>query len=248
MAKIAPSRASGTPVNTGEIRDCAETGTALATIAYAPSCSLDPADRGPRATWGGARNRADRASYYLAHDKVLDMIAAALFAERIGLPFNRHWTVHYQMAGIAERDGAAFIGRLLSLVRKWVRRMGGQMAAMWARENGHGKGGHVHILLHLPHGMTLHNRTRRWIKVAGGKPVRRVSRVRTIGGLLTNVDPGSAHYRSNADAVLAYLVKGASDQTGHDLALARFGEGGRIIGKRCGWTENIGQKARLERT
>ena len=172
------------------------------------------------------------------------MIEAANFAERIGLAFNRHWTVHYEMAGIADSDGAAFVGRLLALVRKHVRRLGSEAAALWARENGDGKGGHVHILLHLPSGMTLHNRTRRWIKAAGGKPLRRVSRVRTIGGRLAHADLGGPHYRSNADAVLAYLIKGASDETGGTLALPRSGEGGRVIGKRCGMTQNIGPKAR----
>lgn len=176
------------------------------------------------------------------------MIEAANFAERIGLAFNRHWTVHYEIAGIAEHDSAAFVGRLLALVRKWVRRAGGNMAALWARENGDGKGGHVHILLHLPSGMTLRNLTLRWIKAAGGNPVRRVSRVRTIGGLLTNAKVGGARYRANADAVLAYLVKAASAETGHALALPRHGEGGPIIGKRAGWTQNIGQAARAKVT
>ena len=172
------------------------------------------------------------------------MIEAADFAERIGLAFTRHWTVHYEMAGIAKHDGAAFVGRLLALVGKHVRRAGGKLAALWARENGDGKGGHVHILMHLPSGMTLQNLTRRWIKAAGGNPVRRVSKVRTIGGMLTNVDIGGARYRTNADAVLAYLVKAASTETGTALALSRHGEGGPIIGKRAGWTQNIGAKAR----
>ncbi len=244
MAKTAPQPMAPPRVNTGGIRARAETGTAFATIAYAPSCILDPADGRPRGTWGGARNRADRPSLHLSRAKVLDMIEAANFAERIGLAFNRHWTVHYEMAGIAGHEGAAFIGRLLALVRKHVSRAGGKLAALWARENGDGKGGHVHILLHLPSGMTLRNRTRRWIKAAGGQPVRRVSRVRTIGGTLTKAKVGGAGYRANADAALAYLLKAASDETGHAFGLPRFGEGGPVIGKRAGWTENIGQAAR----
>ena len=172
------------------------------------------------------------------------MIEAANFAERIGLEFNRHWTVHYEMAGIAESDGTRFVGRLLALVGKHVRRAEGKLAAVWAREGGEGKGGHVHILLHVPQGVTLRNRTRRWIKAAGGRPVRQVSRVRTIGGTLANAKVGSASYRVNADAVLAYLSKGASEETGRTLALPRSGEGGPVIGKRCGWTQNIGHAAR----
>jgi len=52
------------------------------------------------------------------------------------------------------------------------------------------------------------------------------------------------HYQVNADAVLAYLLKGADAATGAALDLPRWGEGGPIIGKRAGWTENIGQSAR----
>jgi len=175
------------------------------------------------------------------------MIDAAHFAERIGLAFNRHWTIHYEMAGIAEHDGAAFVGRLLTFVRKYIHRAGGKLAALWARENGDGKGGHVHILLHVPSGITLRNLTRRWIKAAGGNPVRRVSRVRTIGATLANASIGGAHYQANADAVLAYLVKAASNETGEALGLPRHGEGGQIIGKRCGTSQNIGAKARKAR-
>jgi len=244
MAKSMPSRDAPCVVQTAEQPRSWETGTRLATIAYAPSCILDPASRRPNGTWGGARNRADRASVYLSRDAVMAMLEAAAFAESIGLAFNRHWTVHYQMAGIAERDGAAFIGRLLSLVRKHVRRRGGELAALWSRENGTGKGGHVHILLHTPAGVTLRNRTRTWIKAAGGRPMRRVTKVRTIGRTLTDGQSSGALHYANLEAVLAYLLKGASAETGHELGLPRYGEGGPIIGKRCGVTQNIGPTAR----
>lgn len=173
------------------------------------------------------------------------MIEAANFAQRIGLPFNRHWTVHYEMAGIGEHNGAAFVGRLLGLIRKQVRGAGGKFAALWARENGDGKGEHVHILMHMPSDWTLKNRTRGWIKAAGGNPKLRVSRVRTIGAGLASAATGSAHYRANANAVLAYLAKGASQETGEALSLRLCGEGGEIIGKRAGWTQNIGVNAQL---
>jgi hypothetical protein len=172
------------------------------------------------------------------------MLEAANFAHRIGLPFNRHWTVHYEMAGIAEHDGAAFVGRLLSLVRRDVRRAGGEFAALWSRENGQGKGGHVHILLHVPAPLTLRNKTLHWIKTAGGNLVLRVSKVRTIGGSLSAATTGSAHYCANTEMVLFYLVKAADAETGRTLALARHGEGGLIEGKRAGWTQNIGKTAR----
>jgi hypothetical protein len=244
MAKLMPSRTARCTARTAGKQRNAETGMRLATIAYAPSCILDPASRHPKGTWGGARNRADRASLYLSRNAVTGMLEAAAFAERIGLAFNRHWTVHYEMAGIAEREGAAFVGRLLSVVRKHVRRKGSELAALWSRENGDNKGGHVHILLHTPADFTLKNCTRAWIKAAGGRPVRRVTKVRTIGRALTGGQSSAALHHANLDAVLAYLVKAASDETGRALGLPRYGEDGLIIGKRCGMTQNIGPSAR----
>lgn len=81
--------------------------------------------------------------------------------------------------------------------------------------------------------------------VGGAKAARRVSRFRTIGGTQANARVGSANYRTNADAVLAYLCKAASHDTGEELALPRSGEVGPIVGKRVGWTQNIGKSLRL---
>lgn len=216
---------------------------------------LDSGNHLPCGTWGGARNRADRSSVYLSLGQVNGMIEAANFAERIGLAFNRHWTVHYEMAGIAEHDGTSFVGGLLALLGKHVRRAGGKSAGLWARENGDGKGGHVHILLHLPRGMTLRNRSRSWIKAAGGNPKLRVSFVRTIRGCeagsssdeLSEAVKGQVR-DANRRAVLAYLIKGASVETGRALGLPRHGEGGMVVGKRAGWSENIGAAARAKET
>jgi len=91
--------------------------------------------------------------------------------------------------------------------------------------------------------MDLRNRTNRWIKAAGGKIGKVVSKVRSIGGR-----PGgeavrsdtmlAEHYRTNAANVVRYLLKGAS--------LTRYGEAGRIIGKRWGSTVNLRPAARSQ--
>ena len=192
----------------------------------------------------GARNSAARTSQFLSLMQCQGLIASAEHAERIGLHFNRQWTIHYERAGIGEHEATRFIGRLLKLASDCARRHKSKVAAMWVRENGDGKGGHVHILLHLPRSITLRNLTFRWIKTAGGQPVRRVSKVRTIGGMWAIVDVGGARYRTNADAVLTYLLKAAGDETGKALALHRCCEGGPSVGKRAGWTQNIGLAAR----
>ncbi len=242
MAIQKRERAHATRLITVEKRDADQSGTALANYTITPSCNLDTPDP-PANGWGGARNRHDRTSLNLSERQCHDMVAAATYALSIGLPFNRHWTVHYERAGIADQDGAAFVGRLLRLASAHIRRAGGRLAAIWARENGDGKGCHVHILLHVTAGVTLRNRTRRWIVAAGGRYRNRVSRVKVIGGTLASANTDCLQHRNNMAAVLSYLMKGASNVTGEVLGLPRSGEGGRIIGKRAGWTQNIGRAA-----
>lgn len=226
-------------VNTREKRGTAKAGPALANYRDSQSCGLLSAGTPSRKGWGGSRNRADRESWYLTTSQCRKLVAAAGVATKIGLAFNRHWTVHYERAGIAERNGARFVGHLLKLVSAQARRAGGELAAVWVRENGDGKGGHVHILMHLPAGMSLRNRTRRWIECAGGTYKRNVSKVRTIGRSIGACSRSEGDYSANLDAALAYLLKGAGAPVAESLGLIRWGEGGLVIGKRCGTTQNV---------
>ncbi|ANU08452.1 hypothetical protein A6F65_02166 [Paraurantiacibacter namhicola] len=173
------------------------------------------------------------------------MLDAAAFALATGRTFQRHWIIHYGKAGIAAHDGARFVSQVLALASKQARREGGALTALWVRERASEKGEHVHILLHLPAAMRLHGRTRRWIDTAGGTWRAGVSRVRIVGGRLPSGDAaaGEAH-AMNAANVLRYFLKAGSQETGKRLGLTRAGCSGRIIGKRCGWTQNIGAAAR----
>lgn len=227
-----------------------ETGTALANIVTIPSDGLNTARDNSKiiarcadkSTWGGARNRRDRTSWHLSRSQCEGLIAATERAERQGLAFNRHWTIHYQRAGIAEDDGARFIGHVLKLARDYASRAAkGRFAAVWVRESGEGKGGHVHILMHLPPGCTLQGRSRKWVRLAGGTYCAGVSFARSIGGNLKAAQSLSENYRQNAATVLAYVLKGASQEAGDTLSLPQCGERGLIIGKRCGWTQNLGK-------
>lgn len=223
-----------------DIRRSGETGTALAIIDNIPSCGQSRA----RGAWGGARNSANRTSEQLTYRQCVDLIDAGNFADAIGLRFNRHWSVHYAKAGIAEHEAAGFIGRLLKLAGDFARRHKGQFAALWVREGGQGKGGHVHIVMHLPSRLTLKGRTRRWVGLAGGKCCNKVSKVRPIAGRVAAADGDSLHYRHNARNVKYYVLKNVSREAGEHLGLSYSGERGLVVGKRCGWTQNIGLKAR----
>lgn len=131
-------------------------------------------------------------------------------------------------------------------MRNYAKRNNAAFTCIWAREGGDGKGGHVHILMHLPAALSLAGRTRKWVRLAGGISRPGVSYIRPVGGRLKSADIGDTHYRHNAAFVEGYLLKGASVATGKALGLRLYGETGRVIGKRCGWTQNIGQAARGE--
>jgi hypothetical protein len=224
-----------------------KTGTVHATIANTPSCRLVPPAPALGRNWGGARNRADRVSQYLSRSQIEGMMAAMEAALTVNMPFNRHWIIHYERVGIAPENGAAFVGHVLRLVGAYARRHGGKSAAVWAREDGDGKGAHVHILLHLSEGLTLRHRVRGWIKAAGGRYKRNASKVKLIGGRLRcayQTGEGALHYHANLKAVQGYLTKAATVADAKALGLSRYGEGGRVVGKRCGWTQNLGVRSR----
>lgn len=244
MANFEPALVLPDRLITAENGDLAASGTTLANYSPILSYALAPASR----EWGGARNRADRVSDRLTLEQCKKLIAAARFAEAISLPFNRHWIVHSERAGVSPVDGQTFVGRLLRLAGNYVKRRGGKFAAIYSRENGDGKGEHVHILMHIPANLTLLNKTASWVRKAGGRYKAGVSKVRTIGGSLKRLDPTCEHYQTNADMVLAYLLKGANDEAAASLELRRRAEFGSVIGKRCGSTENIGPKAQERRT
>ena len=150
---------------------------------------------------------------------------------------------------MGEHAAAGFIRKLLDQVSRLARRAGGELTALWVREHASAYGEHVHILLHLPPGLSLRNRTRRWIETAGGTYQPGVSMTKSIGGRLDkqtekNGSDTGEHHRDNAANVVRYLLKSASAEKGDQLGLSRHGCIGRITGKRCGWTQNIGEAAR----
>lgn len=240
MPKSALSRVPSPVIETGGITPSGDFGTRLAINHILQSDPISPAGSG----WGGARNRRDRGSDCLTLRQCEGLIAAADHAERIGLAFNRHWTIHIERAGIADADGAQFVGRLLKLARDYAGRNGAGFAAVWVRENGDSKGSHVHILMHLPAALSLKGKTQKWVRLAGGASCAKVSHVRAVGRRLLSAENRGQEYAENANRALAYLLKGASRESVNALSLPRHAAGGYVIGKRCGWSQNIGSKAR----
>jgi hypothetical protein len=183
--------------------------------------------------------RARRRTESLSNHHANGVIEAALHARRIGLPFNRHMTIRLEQAGIPDSEAVRAIGAFLTKFRDWLRKKGFKTAHAWVRENGRVIGSHVHILLHLPPGVTIGaHRSRRWIEAVSGRRYR-------AGTIKTRAISPRA-YDDNLVAVVGYLCKGASDEVAEGLGLERRKPGGRIIGKRAGWSENVGAKARRQ--
>lgn len=196
---------------------------------------------------GGARNRADRQSYSLRLGQIRNLVAAAGHAERMGLPFTRMITIHWQSAGIPPAGMAKATGRFIDLIVKTLSRHGCKTAWLWVHESGDGKGGHCHLLVHIPAVLVpvLTRLQKGWLRNITGKAYRaRVISSSPIGRRLGLEMNNPALHAANLDTALAYLLKGACTAAATAYGLTRIEPGGLIVGKRCGTSQNIGAKAR----
>ena len=199
---------------------------------------------------GGARNSARRETHALTAVQIANLIAAEHHAGEIGLPFTRMVTIHWQAAGVGLSDMAKATGRFTDLLAKALARNGSGTAWLWAHENGDGKGGHCHLLAHVPADLvpTVTSLQRGWLRRITGKPYRvRVIKSEPIGGRLGLETGNPDLHLVNLEAAFAYVLKGASPEVASRFALVRLEPGGRVIGKRCGTSQNIGAKARRVR-
>ena len=196
---------------------------------------------------GGARNRSDRVSHALTKAHIANLTAAARHAENIGLPFTRMITIHWEAAGVPLSGMAKATGRFTDLMAKALARHGSGTAWLWVHENGEGKGGHCHLLTHVPANFIsrLTSLQRGWLRRITGHPYRaRVIHSKPIGGRL-GLEVGNPDlHAENLASALAYVLKGASPEVASQFGLERLEPGGCIIGKRCGTSQNIGLKAR----
>ena len=196
---------------------------------------------------GGARNRADRESHALSLAHVANLTAAARHASVIGLPFTRMITIHWEAAGVSVAGMVKATGRYIDLMAKALARHGSRTAWLWTHESGDGKGGHCHLLAHVPADLAsiLTGLQRGWLRrITGNKYRARVTHSKPIGGRLGLETGNPALHAINLEAALSYVLKGASPEAASHFALERLEAGGRVIGKRCGTSQNIGAKAR----
>lgn len=137
--------------------------------------------------------------------------------------------------------------RFTDLITKALARHGSRTAWLWVHENSGPKGGHCHLLAHVPAELVaaITGLQRGWLRRITGQPYRkRVIRSEPIGGRL-GLEAGNPELHAiNLEAALAYVLKGASPEAASQFNLERLEPGGRVIGKRCSTSQNIGAKAR----
>lgn len=221
----------------------AQDGTALAIIYSTLGVAAHSAHP---AVKGGARNHADRESYELSVAHVRNLIDAARHADAIGLPLNRMITIHWESAGVPLEAIVRATGRFTDLMTKALARHGSKTAWLWVHEGGANKGGHCHLLAHVPANFVpiMGKLQKRWLYNITSKKYRAgVIRSKPVGRRLGIEASNPDFYAVNLGNALAYLLKGASQEAASRFGLTRLEPGGRIIGKRCGTSQNIGAKA-----
>ncbi|WP_143256033.1 hypothetical protein [Altererythrobacter xiamenensis] len=174
----------------------------------------------------------------LSFEQAQRLSAAARQAVAIGRPFNRFITVHWETAGLTDREAMSATTGFLKYLREWLR---GQTAYLWTRENGDGKGSHVHILAHIPGAKKMNGAlSRLWVERC---TIRRYRAGAILSRKIAGASqPTSAHYLENLSKVLGYVLKAAEPEAAASLGITHQ-YGGPVIGKRCGTSRNLsGQK------
>lgn len=201
----------------------------------------------PRGSRGGAHNRADRESHGLSANQVGQLMAAAKHADAIGLPLTRFITISWASAGVVLDAMVKATGRFIDLLTKALKRHGSDTAWLYVHEGGEREGGHCHLLAHVPARLVaaVSKLQKGWLHRITGQTYRKgVIHSKPVGRLLKLEISNPALFAANFDAVFSYLLKGVSNEDADCLGLGRTQPTGRIIGKRCGTSQNIGAKAR----
>ncbi|HQS96359.1 MAG: hypothetical protein B7X90_02850 [Novosphingobium sp. 17-62-19] len=199
---------------------------------------------------GGAHNRADRESRRLTTDQVGKLMAAAKHADAIGLPLTRFITIHWASAGVVLDEMVKATGRFIDLLAKALKRYGSETAWLYVHEGREREGGHCHLLAHVPARLVaaVSKLQKGWLHRITGRTYRKgVICSKPIGGRLRLEWSNPALFAANFETVFKYLLKGVNEESAELFDIHSTKPTGRIMGKRCGTSQNIGAKARKDK-
>ena len=180
-------------------------------------------------------NTGEKVSEFITSTKAMNLADAVEHAYHLGFPLNRTITIHLDKAGVSS-DPQAFVTEYLKRVGQWLRTKGVKPYHIWVLENPPMAGLNLHIMIHIPNEerADFNNRVRNWLRVSGGKYKSNV------------ISQSQLQSRFQQAKFTCYMLKGADPAFFDSRALPGFFHSpqGTIKGKRCGWSESLGEAAR----
>ena len=107
----------------------------------------------------------------------------------------------------------------------------------------------LHLLAHVPAGFykRLKRLQLRWLRSITGRPYKEcVICSKPIGRRLGIELSNPEFHAANLVAAFNYVLKGVCPKQAIGMALPKLQAGGRVIGRRCSTSQNIGRKARSQ--
>ena len=183
--------------------------------------------------WNGG---SDRVTHFIRRYPAVNIHHATRYAERIGLPLNRFVTINFGLtACVPERVSSAFRKLLTERFAPWLRRSAGLKDALpptyvWTIE---AAGGQIalHWLVHVPQQIrsAFDRRLNGWVATLTGRPAE-------AGAI--NIKP--IH---NIVGLKRYVLKGTDPGWAKHLGVRAVPQG-IVVGKRSGFSRNLGPAAR----
>jgi hypothetical protein len=186
------------------------------------------------------RGRPSRSTQRISVRQANNLHEAVQFAKSIGIPLVAHLTIHWSLTDIGDDPNGDLFAKVREGLCKWLLRHDIEFAGAWTRERqagGQSDVEHCHLLVYLP------------AKFRSGAKLLQVEAaiarlVRLHAGNITHEKAVDLRVHDDPDG--KYLLKGGGPKVWERFGLRREHRRlqGSIQGKRCGVTENLGQKAR----
>lgn len=178
----------------------------------------------------------DRISHFIKRRPAVNVHHAIRFSQRLGLPLNRFVTINFAHTSCpSARASHAFRKLLTQRFAPWLRRSGEVKRSLpptyvWVLECGGGQTG-VHWLLHIPRGLyrVFEQKLHEWLtSLLDEPPESGAIKVQPI---------------HNLTGLKWYLLKGVDPAWAKHLGVRPIDQG-RTVGKRSGFSKNLGPEAR----
>ena len=179
---------------------------------------------------------SDRESHYIKRRPAVNIHHATRMSVRLGLPLNRMVTINFSKVGCrAHLAGHQFRKLLTQRFAPWLRRTASKSCLVpptyvWTIESA-GKQMAAHWLVHVPAGLhrAFEAKIDDWLtSLFGERP-----------------EPSAVHIRRihNLTGARRYILKGIDPAWADHLKIIPIGQG-KVIGKRSGFSKNLGPTAR----